>query len=159
MAYKTQSHLIWKHVALSSLARQHQNPRRPRLLALPLVVLCALAYLGSAAHFALVQHETCAEHGETIHAGEVHARGPAEVEKSFADSRIVGTRQLARVSHGAETHCAHTFFRREAPPPPKGEVVSVELSATSGPTRAADVVLPEPVERLRLAPKCSPPHV
>lgn len=144
---------------MSSPTRQHRNLRRPRLLALPLVVLCALAYLGSAAHFALVQHETCAEHGETIHAGEVHARGPAEVEKSFADARIARTSQVATVSHGAEAHCAHTFFRREAPPPPEGGVVSAELSAMSGPTLVADEVLAEPVERLRLAPKSSPPLV
>jgi hypothetical protein len=123
------------------------------------VVLCALAYLGSAAHFALVQHETCAEHGETIHAGEVHAQGPAEVESSFADSRIARTSQAAPVSHGAEAHCAHAFFRREAPPPPEGVVLSAQVSPTSGVVLVADAVVPEPVERLHLAPKSSPPRV
>jgi hypothetical protein len=123
------------------------------------VVLCALAYLGSAAHFALVQHETCAEHGETVHAGEVHARGPAEAETSFADSRIARTSQAVPVGHGAEAHCAHVFFRREAPPPPEGVVLTARAAPTSGAVLFADAVVAEPVERLRLAPKSSPPRV
>lgn len=49
--------------------------RRPRLLALPWVLLCVLAYLGSAAHFALVRHSTCLEHGELVHEEELEQGG------------------------------------------------------------------------------------
>lgn len=139
--------------------RQHSQHRRSRLVALPLVVLCALAYLGSAAHFAFVRHSVCAD-GEAIHLDAVRApTGPTEVEESFKDSRLARTKHLAVLSHGAEAHCANAFCRREAPPPSIGTVIAAVAASGAVSERFEDALLPEPVERLLLAPKSSPPRV
>ncbi|QRN93979.1 hypothetical protein JRI60_33140 [Archangium violaceum] len=133
--------------------------RRSRLLALPLVLLCVLAYLGSVAHFVLVQHATCLEHGELLHEVGVE-QGEAQVQAkvSFEDERI--TRAEAKASvHGADAHCAHVFLRRVAPPP-AGVMLSPEAPVLSGPVLVVDSESVEPpVEWLHLAPKSSPPVV
>ena len=133
---------------------------RPRLLALPFVVLCALAYAGSMAHFALVQHATCLEHGEVIHVGEGEAHAqPQAVEDSSAQSGVRITQASAKVmaSHDAEAHCAHTFLRRKGLTPPVELLLPVEALAVAGPAALVDQLHAEPVARLRLAPKSSPP--
>lgn len=132
--------------------------RRPRLLALPLVLLCALAYLGSAAHFFLVQHTPCVEHGDLLHGAEAE-QGEAQVKvrESFEDERI--TRSDAQVSvHGADAHCAHVFLRR-AVQPPAGVMLPPEAPVLSGQVLEAYSVAVEPqVAWLHLAPKSSPPR-
>lgn len=145
------------------MSRLHrQEPalyRRPRLLALPLVVLCALAYLGSAAHFFLVQHNTCVEHGELLHeAGAEQGEAPLEVRESFEDERF--TRADAQASvHGSDAHCAHVFLRRVVQPP-AGVMLSPEAPVLSGQVLEVDSVAVEPqVACLHLAPKSSPPRV
>lgn len=132
--------------------------RRPRLLALPLVLLCVLAYLGSAAHFALVQHTTCLEHGELVHEeGIEQGDALAQPRPSFADARIACTD--ARVSvHSADAHCVHAFLRR-AVPPPVGGMLSSEAPVLEGRVLKTDSVAVEPpVAWLHLAPKSSPPR-
>ncbi|MFY0568841.1 hypothetical protein ACN28E_34155 [Archangium lansingense] len=145
------------------MSRLHrQEPalyRRPRLLALPLVVLCALAYLGSAAHFFLVQHNTCIEHGDLLHeAGVEQGEASVQVSESFEDERV--TRADAQVSaHGADAHCAHVFLRRVVQPP-AGVMLLPEVPVLSGQVLEADSVAVEPqVACLHLAPKSSPPRV
>ncbi len=131
--------------------------RRSRLLALPLVLLCVLAYLGSVAHFVLVQHATCLEHGELVHeAGVEQGDAPVQLRVTFADERI--TRSDAQASvHGADAHCAHVFLRRVAPPP-AGVMLSPEAPVLSGLVLEASSETVEPqVEWLHLAPKSSPP--
>ena len=132
--------------------------RRPRLLALPLVLLCALAYLGSAAHFFLVQHTPCVEHGDLLHGAEAE-QGEAQVKvrESFEDERI--TRSDAQASvHGADAHCAHVFLRR-AVQPPAGVMLPPEAPVLSGQVLEAYSVAVEPqVAWLHLAPKSSPPR-
>ena len=133
---------------------------RPRLLALPFVVLCALAYAGNVAHFALVQHATCLEHGEVIHVGEGEAHvQPQAVEQSSAQSgvRVTQASAEATASHGSEAHCAHTFFRREGLAPPAEVLLPLKALAIAGPAPLVAQVHAEPVARLRLAPKSSPP--
>lgn len=133
---------------------------RPRLLALPFVVLCALAYAGNVAHFALVQHATCLEHGEVIHASEAQAHAqPQAVEQSSTETgvRITRASPAAMASHDAEAHCAHTFLRREGLPPPAELLLPLEAPVLSGPAPMLEQIHPEPVARLRLAPKLSPP--
>ncbi|HYO56059.1 hypothetical protein [Archangium sp.] len=144
------------------MSRHHrQEPalsRRPRLLALPLVLLCALAYLGSAAHFFLVQHDTCLEHGDLLHqAGVEQGEAPVQVRQSFEDERF--TRTDAQVSvHGADAHCAHVFLRRVVQPP-AGVMLSLEAPVPSGQVLEADSEAVEPpVAWLHLAPKSSPPR-
>jgi hypothetical protein len=133
--------------------------RRPRLLALPLVLLCVLAYLGSAAHFVLVQHAACVEHGDMVHeasAGQGEAQ--LKVRESFEDERI--TRTDAQVSvHGADAHCAHVFLRRVVQPS-AGAMLSPEAPVLSEQVLEAHSVAVEPqVAWLHLAPKSSPPRV
>jgi hypothetical protein len=161
LPYKTHSLFIWNLVDVIRSARHSPGKlHRPRLLALPFVVLCVLAYAGSVAHFTLVQHATCLEHGEVLHVGEgqAHAQSPA-VEGSAAQEgvRLSRASAAAAASHGAEAHCAHMFFRREGLPPPAELLLPVEALAVAGPASMVDQVHPEPVARLRLAPKSSPP--
>jgi hypothetical protein len=133
--------------------------RGSRLLALPLVLVCVLAYLGSAAHFVLVQHRTCLEHGEVVHGDEVEqGHGSETVRASFSDERLTRTDAVASV-HGADVHCAHTVLRRVASPP-VGVMLSEEVPAPEGPVLLADSGHVEPpVEWLHLAPKSSPPRI
>jgi hypothetical protein len=127
-------------------------------LALPFVVLCALAYAGNVAHFTLVQHATCLEHGEAIHVGEgpEHAQA-VEDSSSEPGVRLARASAAAMASHDAEAHCAHTFFRREGLSAPAQVLLAVEALDVSGPAPMLQQVHPEPVARLRLAPKASPP--
>nr|WP_211194193.1 hypothetical protein [Pyxidicoccus fallax] len=126
-------------------------------MALPLVLLCALAYVSSALHHTLVQHATCLEHGEVVHveAGGEHA--VAQVEDSFDDARVASRRD-ATESHGAEAHCVHAFSRRETPPPSEGTTQLVAMPTRSAPALAVFRFHSEPVARLHLAPKASPPR-
>ena len=134
--------------------------RWPRPLALPLVLLCALAYLASAAHFVLVQHRTCLEHGEWVHAeGTAPGDTGAKVRVSPAAPEVVSSSELPVAAHGVDDHCAHAFLRRAMPP--AEQVTSVLLAPTpEAPSRVVvrDYVRP-PVASLRLAPKASPPRV
>lgn len=133
--------------------------RRPRLLALPLVMLCVLTYLGSAAHFALVQHRTCLEHGEWVHEEglEQGEDAPARVQPSFVDERIARTDAKAFV-HGADAHCVHAFLRRGMTPP-AGVRLPSEALVPEGRVLETDSVSVEPqVAWLHLAPKSSPPR-
>jgi len=134
--------------------------RRPRLLALPLVLLCALAYLGSAAHFFLVQHNTCIEHGDLLHeAGAEQGEASVQVRESFEDERFTRTDAQQVSGHGADAHCAHVFLRRVVQPP-AGVMLPPEAPVQSGQVLEADSVAVEPqVAWLHLAPKSSPPRV
>jgi hypothetical protein len=144
-------------VSLSDRHRQ-EIPRRSRLLALPFVVLCAAVYMGSAAHFALVQHSTCLEHGESIHAGEEEvAAQPQRLVASFTDQRFTRSSQLERAGHDAEAHCAHTFLRRETLVPTALCLPTPEDLTESVHVLGLEQNPSEPVARLRLAPKSSPP--
>lgn len=133
--------------------------RRSRLLALPLVLVCALAYLGSAAHFVLVQHRTCLEHGEMMHEGEVEqGEASGQVRASFADKRLARAEAPASV-HGSDAHCAQAFLRRVTPSP-VGVMLSLEAPVQSEPVLEAVSEAVEPqVDCLHLAPKSSPPRV
>ncbi len=132
---------------------------RQRLLALPLVLLCALAYRGSASHFVLVKHRACLVHGELVHEDGVGVEGASEeVPDSFADARLTRTDALES-EHFADVHCAHILLRRVLPPP------AVPMPSLPAPL-PPEPVLGEareceepPVAWLHLAPKLSPPRV
>jgi hypothetical protein len=117
-------------------------------------LLCAVAYLGTAAHFVLVQHATCAAHGELVHADGAPAQ--AGTAERFEDTRLAATDLASEAGHGAEAHCAASLPRRElvrevwAPAPAASPVQDVAV----GCGRLAPA---EPVARLHLAPKASPP--
>ncbi|WP_407739590.1 hypothetical protein [Hyalangium sp.] len=127
------------------------------MLALPFVVLCAVVYLSSAAHFALVEHGTCLEHGEVIHLGELREEAPSRPpEASVSNEHIIWESQ-AISDDGDEDHCTVAFLRREGPVCPAWSLLVLEIAAEAGPVPALEQVHPEPVARLRLAPKASPP--
>jgi hypothetical protein len=150
---------IWNLVDVSrSDHHPLRSPHRPRLLALPLVALCAVVYAGSAAHFALVQHSTCLEHGEVIHSDEGGMPAqPQRLEPSSTDERVTPTSQGPRLGHGAEAHCTHTFLRRESLLPAAWCLPTPEALGESSRILGLEQLPLEPVARLRLAPKSSPP--
>ncbi len=130
---------------------------RPRLLALPLVLLCALAYVGSVMHFVLVQHATCLEHGEVVHVEQGDAHGTQYVEALSDEARVTPQREAAE-SHGTDAHCAHAVLRRELSPPASGGSAVTVAPTRSSPALAVFRFHAEPVARLHLAPKASPPR-
>ncbi|GHG72426.1 hypothetical protein [Comamonas sp. JC664] len=140
-----------------STHRQPVSPVRSRRMALPLALLCALAYMGSVMHFALVQHATCLEHGEVIHVEAGSDHGAGHVEASFDDVRLA-SRGAQAESHGTDAHCVHAFFRREAPPPQQDAPSLLAAPVLSQPALAVFRFHSEPVARLHLAPKASPPR-
>ncbi|NVJ16832.1 hypothetical protein [Myxococcus sp. AM010] len=142
-----------------SRSTHHQSVSsvRSRRLALPFALVCVLAYMGSVMHFALVQHATCLEHGEVMHVEARDAHGAGHVEVSFDDVRVASKRTEAD-SHGADAHCVHAFFRREAPPPQQDTPSRLVAPARSEPALAVFRFHAEPVARLHLAPKASPPR-
>jgi hypothetical protein len=148
-----------ENVDVSPTDRHSQRSlSRSRLLALPLVMFCAMVYLGSAAHFALVQHSTCLEHGEVLHHEEGGGLAQAQQpEASFTDERVTSAGQSVRIGHGAEAHCSHTSLRRETLLPAAWCLAAPDLRSDSDQGPAHELLLPEPVARLRLAPKASPP--
>jgi len=160
LAYnQTQLLFTWNLVDVSRSAHPSQrSAHRSRLLALPFVALCAVVYLGSAAHFALVQHSTCLEHGEVLHLEEGGGLAqPQRPEASFTDERFTSASQGVRIGHGAEAHCSHASLRRETLMPAEWCLAAPDLQSESGRGSLHGQLLPEPVARLRLAPKSSPP--
>jgi hypothetical protein len=117
-----------------------------------------VVYLGSAAHFALVQHGTCLEHGEVIHLDELRASAqPQPPEASFSDARLTRAGQEIAASHEDEAHCSHVFLRRQGLAHSACCLLTTVDAAESVPVIALEPFHPEPVARLRLAPKASPP--
>jgi hypothetical protein len=144
---------------MSALNRQlPAAPPRPRLLALPVVVACLLAYLGGIMHFTLVQHRTCLAHGEVVHGGgEAHGSALEQASQApFEDERIARS-ELAVSAEDEDVHCAHAFFRRGVTLSTSAPW-SVPFEQSSEPVSGAPRVEAEPVARLRLAPKSSPPQ-
>jgi hypothetical protein len=130
---------------------------RSRLLALPLVLVCALAYVGNVMHFALVQHATCLEHGEMVHVEEGSAQASGQIEEAFDDARVASRPDVVE-AHDVDAHCVQAFFRREALPPAEASAVLPAVSIRSAPALAVFRFHAEPVARLHLAPKASPPR-
>ena len=132
-----------------------------RLYAATIAVICFLGQVTSLAHFWLVQHVVCAEHGELIHSSEVaHAQPAAHelVDEGPADSIQAGTEDSNPVDDNHD-HCLAVSERRKScivarttwniPPPP---LAGAADSIVEGPPRVASLV-----PYLLLAPKTSPP--
>lgn len=144
---------------MSHLHRHELPPsRKPRLLALPLVVVLVLAYLGSVAHVLLVHHHTCIEHGEMVDDdGLEQGDASAEASTSFSDEHLACADAHASMRHGADAHCAHNFLRRMVQLSTE-VTLSLEGPVSHGPVLEVDSKTLEPqVAWLHLAPKASPP--
>lgn len=116
------------------------------LLAL-VVLLLGVANLASTAHFALVAHQRCAEHGELTHAHETH---------THATQAGVTAAENADDRHD---HCGAASVLRERVTPPQPpqlvEMLDLVLVQKLQPP-LLNALLPLPVS-LRDAPKTSPP--
>jgi hypothetical protein len=123
-------------------------------LALSLVALQLLGFLGNAAHFATVVHVPCTHAGEFVHAGAAHPGEPAG-----DDRRTVAGGGAADPDHHEALHCVLTPHLRAgswtsdrdgraAPLAPEAATTFLPVPAT--------LAVPGPVP-LRGAPKHSPP--
>ncbi len=133
-----------------------------RALVLLVAALCAVVQLAGAAHFLVVRHTVCPEHGELVHEGAGHASAAGRAPLARAD------RQLATVDatggseeDHAHDHCALLSQRVDSLAAAR---VSYVLTASSpAPAIEAPGFAPRelaPVRRSTLllyAPKSSPP--
>lgn len=120
-----------------------------------LPAVLALALVGahgiSLAHFALVQHAYCPEHGELIHPDAApHAHASAHPTKT------PGLYASEEVEQGGHEHCALLGHRREVALPTNSSAL---LPAHEPPANvvAGGAWAPSSDARFRLAPKQSPP--
>jgi hypothetical protein len=137
-------------MASSALHRLRRSGARLGAGALVAVFLCA--QLGGALHFAVVQHVSCAEHGELVEIGTdagVRAAAVATHETVRADDTTL---------HGHD-HCGVSAIRRErihhvAPLALAARLPTTSLAHASLARRAP----PRAIAILDLAPKSSPPR-
>jgi hypothetical protein len=123
-----------------------------RLGASALVAVLLCAQLGGALHFAVVQHVSCAEHGELVEIGadaDARAARVATHETVRADDTTI---------HGHD-HCAVSAIRRE----PIHSVAPLALAARLPNAAITDASIarhepPRAIAILDLAPKSSPPR-
>jgi hypothetical protein len=118
--------------------------------ALSLLALFVLAQGTLFAHQLLVPHQTCAEHGELIHA-------PVVVRASSGSDAPAWLVAPAAAEHGHD-HCSAFHSRRQdlAAAVRTAAAISPSLTARVEPAVRAGFVVSR-LERLRLAPKSSPP--
>ncbi|RYZ06251.1 MAG: hypothetical protein EOO73_16415 [Myxococcales bacterium] len=144
------------------LARAPQSRRRRsatrgplRALATLVAVLVGLSSLGQFAHFLLVPHAICAEHGELLELGESESHG-ADHAAPATESSAQASSQLA----AEHEHCQLLARgqREQAQPTPPALVVLPPARAACGPPAAARAAVFEAVPALSFAPKTSPPR-
>jgi hypothetical protein len=133
--------------------RSWRAPTRRRPAALALVsLLCVLAQAGALLHMVLVRHQTCAEHGELVHARAVTG-SPAGRET--AGPSVAPVDEPA--SDGDADHCLLFAVARAQGAAAPDPVVGAVPRPTTRSWPPAAPPAPRVHERLRLAPKTSPP--
>jgi hypothetical protein len=110
------------------------------------LVLCLLAQLAGSVHSATVRHVACREHG-----GVVELHGHASPSRNVSHAAVVGTEEA---SHHAHCDRCATATAKIAARVPGASAGVVPASACLPP---ATNLLGEPIARLHLAPKGSPP--
>lgn len=137
-------------------ARQSLRATSRGAAVLALAMLALVAQTGGVLHLVLVQHVTCPEHGEWVHAPSAGALAAAvstptpghdtpAVEKSTADEKHV------------HDHCSATCTRRDDVVSQRpGVTLQAFLQLTQAPLHLQAAVAPA-IALLRLAPKASPP--
>jgi len=137
--------------------------RRGNKRGFPLLVgfaasLCLLGQFSGVAHNLLVQHATCAEHGEIIHTAGDHTSAVGAGVDIAAEARVAGSDAAESAEDHGHDHCLAAAHRR-------GHVglkaVHAAVTADSAPKAivAVEVGARESVScaLYRLAPKNSPP--
>lgn len=129
-------------------AGRRRLPWRGHVVAV--AIACLLGQVSTMAHRALVQHATCAEHGESVHV----VAAPMVAAPASGEAAL----QVALADEGDQhEHCAAGDSRASAPrlvPDPASEQVcsrTFTLLATEAGLRAA-------VPPYLIAPKTSPPR-
>jgi hypothetical protein len=131
---------------------------RLRVLAAALLVVFGAGQTLPAAHFLLVSHRVCAEHGELVH--EEHVSSQAGVAASgAAESRSTALNPLPSREH-AHDHCSAL-----APLHSQGFALSEQASVSLPPLCIAESAASVPrhahraIALLDYAPKLAPPSV
>lgn len=113
------------------------------------VALLAVTHLAGFAHFALVQHEQCPEHGDWmhVHAGAVHAGESAQASWNGQETA------------DGHDHCSAPTALRDRLTPRQPTVLVHALALTASPPapQLASLVDLPPRTLWRTAPKTSPP--
>ena len=145
----------------------HARPKRGRettfswlrVLAVLVAVVLSTSALGQAAHFRLVPHTICSEHGELLELGE-GAEHAARAPEHAGDQDEAGSRASERELSLEHEHCqvlARGQREQALPTADRVELLPaalVQAAAFFATPRAAAGELP----RLSLAPKTSPPR-
>jgi hypothetical protein len=138
----------------TALRRIQLSERAARVL-LALVASALLALPAQLAHFLLVRHVVCAEHGELVHAGPGAERPAARVG---AERRTPGVAlRAAAVGHEHE-HCAFASAARDGLAVGRQRAIVAAAALPVAALSSARPLLQGPrVVLFRLAPKTSPP--
>jgi hypothetical protein len=132
-------------------SRASRDLGRGRWLPAALVFALVGAQGASFAHFALVKHAYCAEHGELVHP-DAAPRGGATEHRSNGPGLYASEDE----QHHGHDHCILNGHRREA------VLASPTAAVIQVPDRSSDVEprllwAPSSTPRFRIAPKQSPP--
>jgi len=120
------------------------------------VLLSLLLRVSEFAHFLLVEHVVCRDHGELLHVDDAEQHA----SKAATDLDVVPTLREAAAEHGGHEHDHCTWFseHREALVADRSGVESPEpLPSSSVATRACASSRLCAIPLLLLAPKGSPP--
>jgi hypothetical protein len=124
-----------------------QRPAGPAAVAL----LCLLGYLAGFLHLALVRHATCPVHDEIIHAGAAEAV-ISDVTETAGVAPVV-----VEPGH-TDDHClVVATTRRQAAPSGAADQLLAAAPCTVAGSVALYLVVADPIARLLVAPKNSPP--
>jgi len=125
--------------------------RRILTMVLPgLVALALVAQFSQAAHFVLVKHSLCSEHGELVHGG------PRHLAKDPSGGKPNSVSASAHDDAKDHDHCpALLNDKNRVVPPASAEIIHVVPLPPD--VAMVDTLAPIVVDVLRSAPKNSPP--
>jgi hypothetical protein len=129
-----------------------------RLLAALVALLLSASALGQAAHFLLVPHTICAEHGELLEVDERASHVDREREQTASDAPEP---RASQPEISAEHDHCQVLARGQREQAPVRASLSVLLPAPLAPEAPASFARPAPSAQeltLSLAPKTSPPR-
>jgi hypothetical protein len=131
---------------------------RQALPTLAIVLLTLGAQVATTAHWLLVRHERCEEHGVIIHADELHGPHADAPDHHALPTDAPGCRAAEKADHGHD-HCDVALLLRERIDRPASDLTAhappSAHTALAQPATVADTRSPLPI--LAYAPKSSPP--
>ena len=123
-----------------------------------LALLCIAGHVGAVAHYAIVRHEVCPEHGELVdaHGGPDDHRPATDAHGSSSDVPLIAA-SADGDAHGDHDHCALACERRDHALIGANVVVALAPPADVGPPLSVTLLSHRSISILQLAPKASPP--